>query len=64
MSQLQIKSAESCHYDEISMGEVMLRLDPAKAASAPRAPSEPGKGEENITSRGDSAAVSVCARAC
>ncbi len=28
MSKLQIKSAEQCAYDEVSLGEVMMRLDP------------------------------------
>ncbi|MCU0784760.1 MAG: sugar kinase [Verrucomicrobia bacterium] len=30
MSQLQIKPAGSCHYDELSLGEIMLRLDPGE----------------------------------
>ncbi|NBS14451.1 MAG: sugar kinase, partial [Verrucomicrobia bacterium] len=30
MSTLKLKPAESCQYDEISMGEVMLRLDPGE----------------------------------
>ena len=27
---LQIKNKEECAYDEVSMGEVMLRLDPGE----------------------------------
>ncbi len=30
MSALQIKSAESCKYDLVSLGEIMLRLDPGE----------------------------------
>ena len=30
MSLFNLKSAESCRFDEISMGEVMLRLDPGE----------------------------------
>lgn len=30
MSKLEIKPAASCHFDEVSLGEVMLRLDPGE----------------------------------
>ena len=30
MSALQIKSADSCKYDLVSLGEIMLRLDPGE----------------------------------
>ena len=30
MSLFNLKPAESCRFDEISMGEVMLRLDPGE----------------------------------
>jgi len=30
MSKLEIKAADSCRYDEISLGEIMLRLDPGE----------------------------------
>ena len=30
MASLQIKPAGSCKYDELSLGEIMLRLDPGE----------------------------------
>ena len=30
MAKLQIKSADSCKYDLLSLGEIMLRLDPGE----------------------------------
>ena len=33
MSVLNIKPAEQCNYDMLSLGEIMLRLDPGEGAS-------------------------------
>ena len=30
MAQLEIKPADDCQFDQVSMGEVMLRLDPGE----------------------------------
>ena len=30
----EIKPAEACHYDEVALGEVMLRLDPYDVPTA------------------------------
>ena len=34
MSELKIKDAASCRYDLVSLGEVMLRLDPGEGRVA------------------------------
>lgn len=48
---LQIRSAESCEYDCISLGEVMLRLDPGegRVRTARRFTAWEGGGEYNVT---------------
>jgi hypothetical protein len=50
---LKIKSASECHYDQISLGEVMLRLDPGEGRirTARQFAAWEGGGEYN-TSRG------------
>ncbi len=34
MAILEIKSAEACQYDLVSLGEIMLRLDPGEGVAA------------------------------
>ena len=50
MSQLQIKPAGSCRYDELSLGEIMLRLDPGEGRMRTRARVQvwEGGGEYNV----------------
>ena len=47
---LNLRAKQDCLFDEISLGEVMLRLDLATGASKPRAPSALGRagGEYNV----------------
>lgn len=51
MSALDIKSAESCAYDCISLGEIMLRLDPGdgRVRNARQFTAWEGGGEYNVT---------------
>ena len=60
---MQTKSPETCQYDIISLGEVMLRLDPGEDASTPPVLSAHGKAAANTTWHADSAAVSANAPA-
>ena len=50
MSALQIKSAESCKYDLVSLGEIMLRLDPGegRVRTARQFTAWEGGGEYNV----------------
>ena len=50
MSKLQIKSAESCKYDLVSLGEIMLRLDPGegRVRTARSFTAWEGGGEYNV----------------
>ena len=50
MAQLSIKSAEECRYDEISLGEVMMRIDPGDVPTrrARTARIWHGGGETNV----------------
>ena len=50
MAALQIKSAESCKYDLISLGEIMLRLDPGegRVRTARQFMAWEGGGEYNV----------------
>jgi len=57
---LTIKPAEQCTFDQISLGEIMLRLDPARAGCAPPGISRFGKAAANTTPRAGSGNVSVC----
>lgn len=46
---LTIKSEQECRWDIASLGEVMLRLDPEKAASIPPVPSACARAAGNTT---------------
>ncbi len=46
---LSIKPSDQCHFDLVSLGEVMIRLDPAQLASAPHVTFKFGKAAENTT---------------
>jgi len=48
---LQLKSADSTHYDAISMGEVMMRIDPGDVTTAKARTARiwQGGGETNVT---------------
>ena len=46
--ELQLKSKERCMYDELSLGEVMLRLDQAKVESELQEDLKHQKVVENI----------------
>lgn len=59
---LNLRAKQDCLFDEISLGEVMLRLDLATGASKPRAPSALGRAAENTTSRAACGAASACTR--
>src|SRR5215510_16234781 len=50
MATLKIKSAESCQWDLVSLGEVMLRLDPGdtRIATARQFRAWEGGGEYNV----------------
>ena len=56
---LDIKPKSSCTYTEVSLGEIMLRLDPVTVGCALLAVLTPGKVEENTTLPGDYAGASV-----
>ena len=62
MSNLTIKAAADCRFDEVSLGEVMLRLDPGEGRDPhdPHLPA-PGKAAASTTSRAACAAASACA---
>lgn len=45
---LNLRPAEESKYDAVSLGEVMLRLDPGKDVSGQQGISAHGKGAENI----------------
>ncbi len=47
---IEIKSAESCKYDFVSLGEIMLRLDPRKGRirTARKFRTWEGGGEYNV----------------
>lgn len=45
---LNLRPASECKFDEVSLGEVMLRLDPAKEESVQQEASVHGKAAENI----------------
>lgn len=51
MAKMNIKPKSECTYDCISLGEVMLRLDPGKVAYAPPVNSGLGKAVANTTYR-------------
>lgn len=44
---LNLKPKSECKYDAVSLGEVMLRLDPAREESEQQDPSEHGKAAES-----------------
>ena len=56
LMQLKVKSAESCRYDIVSLGEVMLRLDPGEGRIR-TARSVPGLGGRRRIQRGPRAAA-------
>lgn len=45
---LKLKNRSECKYDAVSLGEVMLRLDPGEEESARPETFKFGKAEENI----------------
>ena len=47
MAGIEIKSADSCKWDEVSLGEVMLRLDPVTDVYIQQENSRSGKAEES-----------------
>ena len=55
MSLFNLKPAESSRFDEISMGEVMLRLDPGEGRIRTARSFRAWEGGGNITSHADSA---------
>lgn len=57
---LNVKDAASCKYDMISLGEIMLRLDPGEGRIKTRVPSEHGRAAANTMSQEDSDVASVC----
>jgi hypothetical protein len=62
MTPLQIKPSDDCRWHLVAVGEVMLRLDPAKHESRRHAPPKPGKAAANTTSRAGWPAASGCER--
>lgn len=44
---LNLKPKSECKYDAVSLGEVMLRLDPGEEESEQQDPSEHGKAAES-----------------
>lgn len=56
---LNLRPKEECTFDEISLGEIMLRLDPVRAGLKPLVLSVLGKAAENITLQEDFAVASV-----
>lgn len=44
---LKLRPKEECAFDEISLGEIMLRLDPGEEELKPRALLKHGKAAEN-----------------
>ena len=61
MDPIVVKSA-GYQWDSLSLGEVMLRLDPGKAGSIPRDNSRSGKAAANTTWHVDYGDALVCAR--
>ena len=55
---LNLRPKEECTFDEISLGEIMLRLDPGEGRIK-TARSFLGKAAENITLQEDFAVASV-----
>ena len=62
MTELSIKPASATRFDLVSLGEVMLRLDPGDDRIHTTRGFRPGKGEASTTSRAVCAAVSACGR--
>ena len=56
---LNLRPKEECTFDEISLGEIMLRLDPGEGRIKPPVLSVLGKAAENITLQEDFAVASV-----
>ena len=56
---LNLRPKEECTFDEISLGEIMLRLDPGEAGLKLPVLSVLGKAAENITLQEDFAVASV-----
>ena len=53
MAVLELKPEQSCRYDLISLGEIMLRFDPERGGFTPRAPFGSGKAAVNTMSPAD-----------
>jgi hypothetical protein len=51
--ELKVKSKDECRWDQVSLGEVMLRLDPGQAEFTPPEHLKCGKAAANTTSRED-----------
>lgn len=56
---LNLRPKEECTFDEISLGEIMLRLDPGEGRIKTAVLSVLGKAAENITLQEDFAVASV-----
>lgn len=57
--ELNLRPKNECMFDEISLGEIMLRLDPGEAELKPPVPSVHGRAAVNIMLPVDFAAVLV-----
>ncbi|MFC7481441.1 hypothetical protein ACFQX7_17335 [Luedemannella flava] len=55
------RPAEECRYDLVSLGEVMLRLDPGEGRVRTAAPSAPGRAAGSTTWPAACAAASASA---
>lgn len=56
---LSFREKKDCAYDAISLGEIMLRLDPGRAGFVPPGSSRFGKAAESTMWCGDFDAVSL-----
>ena len=56
---LNLRPAEECTFDAVSLGEVMLRLDPGEGRIRTARALEHGKAAENTTLSVDFTSVSV-----
>ena len=61
MTTIVLKPVESCRWDCVSLGEVMLRLDPGEERIHTARSFVPGRVAGNTTWRAGSGAVLACA---
>ena len=47
---LKLRTKEECKFDAVSLGEIMLRLDPGEGRIRTARSSAPGRAAANITS--------------